>query len=115
MGRWGISWPVPWLVFAIVDRGFNHCQPYIFQEVQGRVMELILLQHLGEMEEDMVAAPVVLEVINDNLFVIPVFYILSFTFFYIERAPLLVLEIINDQINLIHYCCGAFNKANFRW
>ena len=33
-------------------------------------MELILLQHLGEMEEDMVAAPVVLEVINDHLFVL---------------------------------------------
>jgi len=33
-------------------------------EVQGRAMEPILQQHLGEMEEDMVAAQVVLEVVT---------------------------------------------------
>lgn len=33
-------------------------------EVQDRAMEPILLQHLGEMEEDMVVAQVVLEVVT---------------------------------------------------
>ena len=121
MGRWGISWPVPWLVFSIV---YGFCmvdsQEWFknpFQEVQGRVMELILLQHLGEMEEDMVATPVVLEVINGLL------PFLSF-FPYIERA-LLLLEVVNDHFvpwkaffmmeYVTHCCWRACNKANFRW
>ena len=49
----------------------------------------ILLQHLGEMEEDMVEAPVVLEVINGLVPFLPFFC-------YIERAPL-VLEMSNDH------------------
>ena len=37
-----------------------------FQEGQDRAMGPILLQHLGAMEEAMVEAPVVLEVINNH-------------------------------------------------
>ena len=57
MGRWGISWPVPWLAY-INNSEVKKC----FQEVLVRAMGRTLLRHMGAMEGDTEVAPVVLEV-----------------------------------------------------
>ena len=67
MGRWSISWAVPWSVSSIRcahSRREKRLKP--FQEDQDRAMGPILLQHLGATEEAMVEDPVVLEVINKH-------------------------------------------------